>query len=355
MRRYAHSCWVRLLGCAQSTTLTYFLGLVNVGLLYNTFRVLEPAFEARSNASTTRKSDLESFGNFGTSEKFGPPPPSLSVSAADITQYRTSGEGVLPSWSFPAQSNTAPSRTRDLTHQKSNSSIGANSSLRLLIPHQTRGHYASSSASSTSTESIGRAITPVSELNDAIVIEPARAFVKPGNGKYNAHLQPHLRSASADSMQSNLSLPPPPRRTKSPISRRPTLEKVQVNPISREPSVSSVSSSQRGSFGVRALPQPPHGRKTSQSSLRPMHKSSKSDLRSPFRPSSEDFEIVSPPFARTHGRQMSQGVASVLSGDFGANLRDGPSKTPSFSSGSINSNRTDLSHVRSSSAQHHPF
>lgn len=254
----------------------------------------------------------------------------------------------MPTWSFPAQNNAVPSRTRNLMHQKSNSSIGPSSSLRLLIPKQTHGRYASSSASSASTESIGRAITPVSELNDAIVVEPARAFVKPGNGKYNAHLQPHLRSSSADSMQSNLSLSPPPRRNKSPVQRKPTLEDMRAKkPISREPSVSSVASSQRGSFGVRALPQPPHVRKPSQTSVRSMHKSSMSDLRSPFKSSSnqyDDFEIVSPRLPGGHGRQMSQGAYPIVSGDFGANLRDGPSKTPSFSSGSINSNRSDLSH-----------
>ena len=307
--------------------------------------MLEPAFEARSNASTTRKSDLESFGNFGTSEKFGPLPP-LSVSAADVTHYRTSGEGALQSWSFPTQSNTTSSRIRELTYQKSDStsSIGANSSLRLLIPNRTHRGYAPSSASSASTESIGRAITPASELNDAIVIEPAPAFVKPGSGKYNAYLQPHLRSSSVDSMQSNLSLPPPPRHTKSPISRRPTLENIQVNPIlSREPSINSVPTSQRGSFGVRALPQLPYDRKASQSSLHSMHKP---DLQSSFKPSSSQYgnlEITSPSFPRTHGRQVSQGVEE--------NRRDGPPKTPSFSNGSVNSNRIE----RSSSAQGHPF
>lgn len=276
------------------------LGLVNVCLIHNTFRVLEPAFEARSTPSSTRKSDLESYDE--PSEKMAPHPAMAAVNQTlkKFAIAKPAQDGLLPSWKFPTRSLSS-SKGRNLTRHKSNSSVSSNSSLRLFIPAHdgyTGQHtrVGSLSQASVSNESIGRSITPMSDLNNALLTTPEASMQKASLGMPNARYQQDgVRGSSMDS----LSLPPPPRNTRSPVQRRPSMETIKsASPrkdqwstvdlrqgsssagLTRGSSVSSVSSSQRGSFGVRRMPSPAteHARRESEATFRSMKKQPMSDL-----------------------------------------------------------------------------
>lgn len=131
------------------------------------------------------------------------------------------------------------------------------SSLKLLIPG--KDGYQASRSSVGADSWIGRAITPVSELNSAIVVLPDPIMQKSSIGVPNMRMQyDHSRSSSEASLQSTLTLPPPPRRTRSPVARQPSLDakpavKDTWSNIEIEkglPSPTSDSMNRHGSFGV---------------------------------------------------------------------------------------------------------
>jgi hypothetical protein len=146
------------------------------------------------------------------------------------------------------------------------------SSLQHLLPDRENFNSAALSLTFSSAEYIGRSITPVSELNSAIVVEARPISQKPNVDIPDYRPQyDYSRRSTSESLESPFSLPPPPRATRSPVARRPTIETISsVLPSgdqwssadlggsfrghSRGGSTSSVSTSQRGSFGVRLLP-----------------------------------------------------------------------------------------------------
>jgi hypothetical protein len=173
-------------------------GLVNVFLLYNTFRVIGLAFDAVSSGSG--KGDMESFGS---SEKSYAP-------------------SVAPP--VPAQLRSQRSRTRALTLQQSSS--------RSSRP-VNRHHHAGSEETVVSAASLQRTITPIPQLNLAT---------------------PEVALGPVDSTSGTLGLPPPPRHTRSPITRRPTLESLPPSPqrktLRLSPTLPAPPSRTTGDFSI---------------------------------------------------------------------------------------------------------
>jgi hypothetical protein len=172
-------------------------GLVNVLLLYNTFRVIGLAFDAVSTSSGSRKGDMESFGS---SEK------SYAPSVA-----KTNPQAIQ----VPARSHstTQPSRTRALTLQQS-PSISSNG--------RRYHHHGGSDGTTVSAASLQRAITPISELNHELLAAPEVALRKGATSTPRLRLQTDDGESIAST--GSTGLPPPPRHTRSPIMRKPTLE-----------------------------------------------------------------------------------------------------------------------------------
>jgi hypothetical protein len=146
---YRHARYVSI-GIVGWPFSQYILGLVNVCILHNTFRVLEPVFEARSSASSPsfRDEDIESPVEKTTT--FEQPP-------------------VAPARSWSVRKPVPSYQPTSWTHQKSVSDTGSDS---LLIPGNGEfGGRASSSLSlgTFDTESIGRPIPPASELDGAYI------------------------------------------------------------------------------------------------------------------------------------------------------------------------------------------
>lgn len=164
-------------------------GVVNALLLFNTFRVLGPAFEARS--SNGQQGDLESFGtaetfkrlttdSFATDSKG---PLHLNLTDAMIQEYRATGPSI--------SSNSSDKPTVSYPE-------------RALSPHGLNRFVTSADVS--------RQISPVSALNQSIVVEVPGSMVAahPPVGIHNP------RQLSYGSMDSVISLPVPPRRTPTP-------------------------------------------------------------------------------------------------------------------------------------------
>ncbi|KII89761.1 hypothetical protein PLICRDRAFT_52927 [Plicaturopsis crispa FD-325 SS-3] len=229
---------------------SFVLGLVNVLLLYNTFRVLGPAVGALP--STRQNTDVEA--SFHDSEK-GPSYRSERrfTVASDKSLPVAPAAAVAPQYRYPSATPAVP---RYISHERSasgssGSTSSSSGSLGLLIPQGAKPGYADSVRSSVSAASIQRSITPVSELN-RYFDDPAPQAAVSRDG-----LRPlHLGSQSSGDWSGSgvqIGLPPAPRRTRSPISRRPTLDNgVEVH--SRQSSFSSVGSSQYQPAPLPRLP-----------------------------------------------------------------------------------------------------
>ncbi|TFK40233.1 hypothetical protein BDQ12DRAFT_488623 [Crucibulum laeve] len=180
---FAYVCW-------------FTLGVINVMLLYNTFRVLGPAFDARSSASSRK--DLESFGTteLGPSNSFSP-------------AKRSSLQRKIDEYRFPIPAYRPQS-------QDSLSAMSGTSSTRNLLSLQHERNGSSQSFQSFATpHMIGRSITPSTDLDRIIAApEPALQSSSPVLAKIQTE---NLRQDSSNS----LGLPAPPRRTRSPILREP--------------------------------------------------------------------------------------------------------------------------------------
>ncbi|KAJ4480069.1 hypothetical protein J3R30DRAFT_3701261 [Lentinula aciculospora] len=166
-------------------TVFAFVWVVDALLLFNTFRVLSPAFETKS--ATGDKGDLESFGTAETFKRFtldSQKPLQLNLTEAMIKEYR--GTSLSSPSSYNASSTVSyPERA-----------ASAQSSYRHI----------------TTTEEVNRQITPVSILNESIVVEAPGSVVasRPPAPVPNPD---HTRQ---ESQSSTLSLPVPPRRTPPP-------------------------------------------------------------------------------------------------------------------------------------------
>lgn len=178
---FAYVCW-------------FMLGIVNVLLLYNTFRVLGPAFDTLS--------QRESGMSFGPSTQLD-----FDAQSFDNKQQKDFSEKV-------AQYRNAPPlhRTPSITSVDRSSPT-----LRPLLPiHEQPERYGSASVQSfysySSHPSIGRAINSIHELE--------RSSPSPRMSPRPSH--------SRQGTLERIGLPPAPRPTRSPILLRPSREDLAV-------------------------------------------------------------------------------------------------------------------------------
>ncbi|KAG6909959.1 hypothetical protein DXG01_014228 [Tephrocybe rancida] len=167
--------------------------VVNVALLYNTFRVLGPAFDATSYKES-------SMGSSGMNEKYDP---------------------SYGQWSSEKGYPTAPFRSPTIA------SFGDSpkTSIRPLLPvHQERSASIESYYSYSNSPSIGRAITPVNELSLQRSITPPEAVAQKFSPSTARSLGLHNRQGSNESM----GLTAAPRRTRSPVLHKPSVEQLHI-------------------------------------------------------------------------------------------------------------------------------
>jgi hypothetical protein len=220
--------------------------------------VLGPAFESRSLSSISYNTDDEVPG--------GPPEKKPNLQRAS----QANSQSVQPDWPFLAGNNTTLSFPT-LTYQKSISDVGSDSSSRPLIPGRESyiAHSRSSSLRSSTADSIGRTITPVSEFNYAIIVEPESILQKSSVGMSDTSLQ---RYDAPSSSAGSLGLPQLPRQTRLSVSRQSAIQTITSVTPSKDQladadlwnpdpfgthaqavSASNISSSRRGSFGARLI------------------------------------------------------------------------------------------------------
>ncbi|PPQ98759.1 hypothetical protein CVT24_003456 [Panaeolus cyanescens] len=129
----------------------YFLGVLDVLLLYNTFRVLGPAFDARASAATRK--DMESFGTPAKLEKYDPTSPSERDPelAEKIARYRNGSSIFSPPILQPSRDSFPNAGTR--------SPASSNNSLRgLLLPTHSRNATGSTLSTMSQTSISGPAV-----------------------------------------------------------------------------------------------------------------------------------------------------------------------------------------------------
>ncbi|KAF9036172.1 hypothetical protein BJ165DRAFT_619287 [Panaeolus papilionaceus] len=196
---FAFTCW-------------YSLGVLDVLLLYNTFRVLGPAFDARASASSRK--DMESFGPSGPDEKYdGNSPASRDPELAEkIARYRNGSNSVF--------SPPIPQPRRDsFSFPRVGSPVSSNNSLRgLLQPTHSRSGTGSTLSTMSQSSISGPAaidqpiVSPVptfEEFNYVVTTPPPVAspgMASPGNQVPEYSTGPSRESSVVGS------LPAPPRR-----------------------------------------------------------------------------------------------------------------------------------------------
>jgi hypothetical protein len=194
---FAYVCW-------------FALGVVDAILLFNTFRVLGPAFEARpstGSGSGYQREDLESFGTTETFKRFtsevnvkGP----FKVNLTDkmIKEYR-GGDSSITSTSSYNPSDTTVS-----------------------YPERAAGSY-----HIVSEYDLDRQISPVSILNQSIVVESPGSIIA-SHPPVRVPMTDHTRQASNSS---SFSLPVPPRHTPTPsrLIIDPPPSSLRGSPIAR--------------------------------------------------------------------------------------------------------------------------
>jgi len=218
---FAYTCW-------------FMLGVVNVLLLYNTFRVLEPAFDTPSQ----RESSL-SFGSSGMSRR--------GVSRS--VEQKQSLEEKIDQYRYP----TPPYRSPTI---ESFGKGSPRSSVQSLLPvHQERSASVQSYYSYPSSPSIGHAISPVND-HERTITPPEPAVQKFSQAVAQAQGD-HARQGSTDS----LGLPAAPRRTRSPVLHQPSVEHMRTvngtwspvqREVSRQPSTQTFGRRDSGSPRTRA-------------------------------------------------------------------------------------------------------
>jgi len=165
---FAYTCW-------------FVLGIVNVLLLYKTFRVLGPAFEARALRSNPDDFDTESFSS---AEKPGLGP---------IGSSNPPGEKI--------------DRNRD---QPGGNDLPRHAPPAHLAAVQSFYNYPTSPP-------VGRNTAPTNGRKLSLLLTSGQGF-----GGDHSH-QSSTNSSSGKSSEDSLGLPAPPRPTRSPIQRYPTL------------------------------------------------------------------------------------------------------------------------------------
>ncbi|THV02835.1 hypothetical protein K435DRAFT_716494 [Dendrothele bispora CBS 962.96] len=179
----------------------FALGVVNAGLLFNTFRLLSPAMDTKS--FECRKIDRESFGTpelFRRDSDFK----HLNLTEKMIQEYR--GGGGSPSLSSPIP---------DIKSTSSADGLLPSYPERAASQQSYYNYY-------QSAEEVTRNISPVSTLNQSIVIQQEPQSLYPAAvTRALTHEKSRLGSDT-----SVISLPTPPRA--SPISR-PPLGRIQTS------------------------------------------------------------------------------------------------------------------------------
>jgi hypothetical protein len=181
---FAQVCW-------------YGLSVVDVLLLYNTFRVLGPAFDARSAASGLTTQKNESFGTSGYLEKYSSSHFGQRSDMEKINHYRS-------------QSSSFGSRPSEQSFY----SADAHSIQPLLPLYMGRDVPEFQNTMQPDPSILGRSITPSSVLSWEVV-QPPHA-VSPSRSP-TCGLPRHIRTDSLTS----IGLPAPPRRTRSPVLTQP--------------------------------------------------------------------------------------------------------------------------------------
>ncbi|KAF8907347.1 hypothetical protein CPB84DRAFT_1844044 [Gymnopilus junonius] len=166
------------------------LSFVDVLLLYNTFRVLGPAFDARSSASTTTKKMIESFGTPGTLEKYDPTSTDLEEK---IQHYRGQSFGSMSM--RPGSENSF--------------ATSSGKSMQPLLPL-----YLGRNDGQLSPSMIGRSITYSSTYSQWEIQTPAR--IPTAVRAPRQDIAAHIRNDSFSSR----GLPAPP-RNRSPVEKQP--------------------------------------------------------------------------------------------------------------------------------------
>lgn len=164
-----------------ASTCWFSLGIADVALLYNTFRVLGPAFTAHSSASTRK--DLETVGSFVS--------PGFDKERFTWDQKSALGEKINESRSFAPLSRSST----------------ADSIQHLLPVLHERNASAQSFYSYSNTPSIGSPITHVLEHRPVVA-----------SSKKATQKSPTSRDLTNRVRQESLGLPMPPRPTRSPVS-----------------------------------------------------------------------------------------------------------------------------------------
>ncbi|KAF5367164.1 hypothetical protein D9758_004004 [Tetrapyrgos nigripes] len=181
----------------------FALGVVNAGLLFNTFRLLTPAMDTKSFES--KREDRESFGTpelFRRNSDFK----DLSVTEKMIQEYRGG---------------------RDSLSMSASDRISSHSTVGLLPSYPERAASQQSYYSyGQFSQEIPRNISPVSDLNRSIVVQQDNQSLYPAAVTRVLNAE-HIRHASDSSVAS---LPTPPRsRTRSSSLARPALDRLQTS------------------------------------------------------------------------------------------------------------------------------
>lgn len=189
----------------------HLLGVVDVLLLYNTFRVLGPAFDARSSVATRK---LESFGAASSLEKLGPMalPGQQSDVERRIHQYRS--QSSLGSSQMFSERSTAG---HGATMSQSGNPMGAAGVED--IANRDSGY--------SNATLVGRTITPMPNAKSEYMwdFEPHSQAPSP-TSVHSKDIRPtHSQNSSIASAPG---LPVPPRQTRSPVLRKPIPEMVQT-------------------------------------------------------------------------------------------------------------------------------
>ncbi|KDQ24519.1 hypothetical protein PLEOSDRAFT_1107446 [Pleurotus ostreatus PC15] len=213
--------FVSFAGVVLASVFWSFLGIANVGLLYNTLRVLGPTFDIRNTAA----SDSESFD---TGEKY------KTYDADYVTKFpREQDQPPLPGRNPMAATDariTSVAGSSRYSIQSSSSTVG-------LLRPQADGQL------NPVTYSLDRSISPATDLNREIVVgapissqDETASHTSSPSAKYGRSL------GSIDTVNS---LPAPPRRGRSPISYTPSPESVETKgrAVPQEPAVNSASMS----------------------------------------------------------------------------------------------------------------
>ncbi|KAF5392381.1 hypothetical protein D9757_001500 [Collybiopsis confluens] len=168
--------------------------VVDALLLFNTFRILGPAFQGKGSGSGYQANDLESFGTAETFKR-------LTSETTDPMRRKLT-EGMIKEYR-----EMDPSTTTISTYNPDS-----------VVSYPDRAAHRSTSLD------VQRQISPVSILNQSIVVESSGSMIS-AHPPVRLPTTDHTRQQSESSMSS---LPVPPRRTPT-----PTLSRLLVDPPAR--------------------------------------------------------------------------------------------------------------------------